>query len=752
MKRPAGVRLAELLVRRRALIAALWALGAAALLPLAGRLPARLDPGARLDGSESAEVERLMKGPLASSYARFAVLVIGGAPSPATPAGAALLRRVVTAVRATPGVAAVFSHLDFADSLWLGVAGEGTWVLVGLADSAGPDPTIRALRGVTTLLAAEHPRLTLRWTGQDALNLDLRAGSTADVSRAERRALPLTLALLLFAFGALVAAVVPVLMALLAVAVTLGAAAVFAGWWPLSLLLQSIVPMLGLGLGIDYALLMVSRFREALAAGAVPHEAAAVAGRHAGHTILLSAATVALAFLALLTVPLNEMRAIAVGGLLVVVISALLATTLLPGLLATLGSRIDWLSVRRSRSPRMSADRWTRWGRWVTGHPWTALLLGGVPLLVLAAHALTMRTGLPSGDWLPAGLESAQALRELRAMGRGGVIEGLRLVVELPEGGSFRGAAAWRALDDYGAALAADLRAARVRSLVTTAADAGLTREEYLRLPGALSRRLGRGLVSDDARLALVEVLPREGLTAEALSDWVRELRAAGAPPDLAGATLRIGGLPAFNADYQAAVSGRFGVIAALVVGGTLVALTIGFRSLLVPLKAVALNLLSVAAAFGVLTLVFQQGHGAALLGVREPLVAVFSSLPVIVFAIVFGLSMDYEVFLMTRVMEARRGGAADRDAIVGALATTGRVITNAALIMLAVFGAFTLGDVLMTKMLGFALAVAVLLDATVVRVVIGPALLQLAGRWNWWPGTLAGPPRSPAGAGDATA
>jgi RND superfamily putative drug exporter len=221
--------------------------------------------------------------------------------------------------------------------------------------------------------------------------------------------------------------------------------------------------------------------------------------------------------------------------------------------------------------------------------------------------------------------------------------------------------------------------------------------------------------------------------------ELVRGVRTTGAARSgVAGARVLVGGLPGFNADYQDAVAGRFREIVALVLGGTLIALFVGFRSILVPLKAVVLNLLSVAAAFGVLTLVFQEGHGARLLGVAEPLGAVFSSLPVIVFCIVFGLSMDYEVFLMTRVMEARRSGLADRDAIVEALGTTAQVITSAAAIMLVVFAAFTAGDFLLTKMLGFALAAAVLVDATVVRMVIGPALLQLAGRWNWWPGRAA--------------
>jgi RND superfamily putative drug exporter len=274
-----------------------------------------------------------------------------------------------------------------------------------------------------------------------------------------------------------------------------------------------------------------------------------------------------------------------------------------------------------------------------------------------------------------------------------------------------------------------------VRSIVGVAGAAGVSPATLTR-PGLVTRRLIPGLMSRDGRLALIEVMPRESVAPDDVVAWARELRRAGAARlGIGGASVTVGGLPAFNADYQDAVSGRFWTIVALVVAGTGLALFLGFRSVLVPLKAVALNLLSVGAAFGAVTLVFQDGRGATLLGVAEPLGAVFSSVPVIVFCIVFGLSMDYEVFLITRVCEARASGLSDRDALVEALGRTGQVITNAAAIMLVVFGAFTLGDVLLTKVLGFALAVAVLLDATVVRMIVGPALLQLAGTWNWWPG-----------------
>ena len=200
------------------------------------------------------------------------------------------------------------------------------------------------------------------------------------------------------------------------------------------------------------------------------------------------------------------------------------------------------------------------------------------------------------------------------------------------------------------------------------------------------------------------------------------------------GARLTVGGLPAFNADYIDAINARVVGLVLLVVLATLIGLIVGFRSLLVPVKALVLNLLSVASASGAVVLVLQEGQGGALLGLNEPLGAVFHAVPVLVFCAVFGLSMDYEVFLVARVAEARRTMGED-DAIVVGLARTGGVITSAAAIMITVFAAFTLGECVFIKVLGFALATAVFVDATLVHMAIGPALLTLAGKWNWWPG-----------------
>jgi RND superfamily putative drug exporter len=256
------------------------------------------------------------------------------------------------------------------------------------------------------------------------------------------------------------------------------------------------------------------------------------------------------------------------------------------------------------------------------------------------------------------------------------------------------------------------------------------------------------GLMSGDGQTVLFEIVPAASVkpapgqfprsNGELLA---RDLMSADAAAltGLAGAGLRIGGLPALDFEYEQAVMGRFWSVVFLVVGVTGVALFIGFRSVLIAVKALVLNLLSVAAAFGALVLVFQDGYGASLVGLEGPTGGVFALLPVIVFCMVFGLSMDYEVILVARVAEARRSGMDETAAIAEGVARTGRVITSAAAIMVAVFAAFAIGGFLPVKMLGFALSVAVLLDATLVRMVIGPALLRIAGRWNWWPGAVPG-------------
>jgi RND superfamily putative drug exporter len=715
-------------VRRRGWVAAAWVALGAALLPLAQRAEQELEVTSRIPGSESAEVEQILATRFESPFARSLLLVVSAVPAPDTPSGREALQDVVAGLQGVPGITRTLSYLDSADELFLPAAGaQGTFVVVGL-DPAGVrgDDVIPRLRrstaGIAERLQRRFPGAALRWTGEAALNFDLRRATAEEVRQGERRALPLTLILLFLAFGAAVAAVLPIASGALAIVLSLGAAVLIGRVWPLAVTLQSVVSMLGLGLGIDYALLTLSRFRESLRSGRDSRQAAEDAAAHAGRTVALSGTAVAVGFLGLLLVPLNELRSVAVGGLLVVGTSVLLATTLLPGLLAWLGGWIEKGRLLPARAPR-DGRGWHRWGAWVGAHPVWVLLIAGAPLLLLAVQARRLRTELPRGDWLPA-MESASALRDLRAMGRSGVAQGVRVIVELPEEAFALGPEGWAATHRVAGALA--------------------ERGDDLSYVSLLPSFLKHAFVSGEGDAALVELIPREGLEPSEMSALVRELRRADGAglAGVSGARLRVGGLPGFNVDYEDAVAGRAGAVVGVVVAGTLLALFASFRSVLVPVKAVALNLLSVSAAFGAVVLVFQEGWGAAWVGLEGPTGGLFPAVPLLVFAIVFGLSMDYEVFLVARVAEARRAGLPESQALAEGMARTGGLITSAAAIMVAVFGSFALGDLLLVRILGFALAVAVLLDATLIRIAVGPALLCLAGRWNWWPGSPRGEER----------
>ena len=474
---------------------------------------------------------------------------------------------------------------------------------------------------------------------------------------------------------------------------------------------------------------MVSRFREAIAAGHDGPTAANMAAHQAGRTLLISASTVAIGFLALLIVPISEIRSIGVAGCLVAFMSVLITNTLVPATLSWLGPRIDL--GRMPFVPKLDAERnartglrWRRWGGVVVAHPWLAILL--------AWQATKLDTSVPQGDWLPPAAESVQALHTLEGMDRGGIVQTMRVMIELPRNSIARTDAGWDTIDHLSKQLAADPRTQRLIS-ITTITDSN---RSFL---SNLDRDTRHTFLSADGHTTLLEALPKGSVTLRQQVDWVRELRKTGATAltGVPGSTLLIGGIPALNADYQTLVKRSFPRVTALVVVGTLLALLVGFRSIVAPVKAIALNLLSVMASFGALVLVFQDGYGSRLLGVHEATGSIFPLVPIVAFAIVFGLSMDYEVFLVARVREARKDGLSETEAITEGLARTAGLITSAAAIMIAVFAAFTFGEFLVVKMIGFTLAVAVFIDATLVRMVIGPALLRVAGDWNWWPGGL---------------
>ena len=733
---------------RRFWVAGIVLAAAIALLPFSFHAERHLETATRVEGSEAESVRQELANRFRSPFVDRVVLVVQGLPPADSEEGEQALATIVARLKEEPGVSGVVSHLELRDPIFLGRGG-GTFVLVGLASTEGPVESLvpklhKLASSLENQLRGRYPAVKLELTGEIPLNFDIRKASADDVQHAESLVIPATLALLLVAFGSLVAALIPLAIGQLAIALTLAITGFLAQRWHLSILVQNLATMLGLGLGIDYALLMVSRFREAISAGHDGPAASVIAAHKAGRTLLISASTVAIGFLALLTVPISEIRSIGIAGFLVAGISVLLTNTLVPAVLALLGPRIN--AGRLPFTPKLdphraerTGRRWRRWGKAIVAYPWLALVLAGAPLLLLAWQATRLDTSVPQGDWLPKSAESVHALHTLEQMDRAGIVYSMRLMVELPADSIAQSDAGWNALDRLGKRLASDPRSARVISITTIAEGnrSALT---------DLSRETRRTFLSSDGRAALLEVLPATSVSLRDQVNWVRELRKTGAATltGVPGATLLIGGIPALNADYQTIVEDRFAPVTALVVGGTLLALLCGFRSLFAAIKAILLNLFSVAASFGALVLVFQDGHGSSFLGVSGGTGSVFPLVPIVTFAIVFGLSMDYEVFLVARVLEARRSGLSEADAIPEGMARTAGLITSAAAIMIVVFAAFTFGNFLVVKMIGFTLAVAVFIDATLVRIVIGPALLRVAGDWNWWPGGLATASRAP--------
>lgn len=729
--------MAEWVVRKRAAVVAVWGLVLLALLPGAARLPARLDPSTRIVGSGSVAMERALQAEFASPLAHPLVLVVRGLPAPDAEATRAALAPLLPEIRSVRGVRTVIPEDGAAAGPGARLEPGSAVFLVGIdSGGAAAAPILARLRAVTApavrRLSGGGRAVTLRWTGLDATSLDLRRASARDARRSELRAAVPTLLLLVIAFRSLVAAAVPLGLGVLAIVAGMGLVSVLSPWWAPSLLLQNVISILGLALGVDYALLVVTRFRECLGTGESSRTAAARTAGTAGKTIILSGATVALGFVALLLVRVDEIRSVAVGGIAVVFAAVLLATTLLPAVLSWIGAGIDRGRLGRGRME--AGSRWHAWGGFVTRHPVPVLAAAALPLLLLAWPARRLSTDVPR-DWLPSQMESARGLADLADLGRDDLFNATTVLLRLPGGAQALAEPGWEATNRLSGRLLQDPRVARVQSLPTLAAGFGAPRELFTALLPDSVRRL---FVSRDGTVALLNVRPRHGASLRELAEFVRAVRRldAGQVTGMRGAELLVGGAPAVQADYEDAVAASFPRVIATVLLGILLALSVGFRSLMIPLKATVLNLVSVGAAFGALVLVFQDGWGSGLFGIAGPLEGVFPAVPVLVFAIVFGVSMDYEVFLLRRVAEERgRPGASESSAIVDGLTRTARVITSAAVIMVTIFAALIFGSYLPARLLGFALAVAVLLDATLVRLALGPALLRLAGRWNWWPG-----------------
>lgn len=710
-----------------------WLVLSVAALPLAARVGEVLtgQPDAPVDGRAAA-----VRSVLASSFQQTesdAMVAIAHATrvEVASPAFDRAIERTVTALSQIDGVAYVRDHRSTTGLDLLSEEDGFAVMLIGL-DTVGLTEAKSAARAVRRLFDAD-PDLTFDLSGGPATVLELERVSQADARRAELFGLPLSLLILMVAFGAVVASGLPLLSAVTTIVVSLALLFLLGQVLEFAVFTQTIVTMLGLATGIDYALLMVNRFREELRSTFDARLAAERAARSAGKAVAFSGLTVMVALAALLVPPVAFIRSIGVGTMLVLTVSVLVAVTAVPATLALLGHRVNWLKLTRREPGLRSREFWRARALAIMRRPWRWTFVGVAVLVALALPSLRMQVADPGPRGLSPSTEARRALTALERLGLEGLLNPFDVVIDFGDRGFYHPTSVREV-----SLLTRDVAALPDVSTLTSP----LALESVPRLflyqyyasrevaMGSEVAPLARATVSQDGRYALVRVFPTGALTPAQGGDLHRGIEAALRRQGVSGT---IGGIYVQSTEWTQALYRAFPLALAVVALATALLLGVAFRSVLIPLKAIVLNALTVGAAFGVLTLVLQDGVLARLFGSGPVLGYVDTSAPLFIFAIVFGLSMDYEVFLVARIHEAHERGLDDREAVATALSATGGVITSAAAVMVTVFALLLFSHVELIRTLGLGLTVAIVLDATLVRLALVPSFMTLAGRWNWW-------------------
>lgn len=538
--------------------------------------------------------------------------------------------------------------------------------------------------------------------------------SAEDLEKGERFGIPVALIILLTLFGSVVATMLPLGLAVVAIALALGAVGVIGQFFELIFFVTMMITMIGLAVGIDYSLLIVSRFREELDGGLQVKDAVEKTGDTAGRTVLFSGTTVVLALIGMLIVPVSFFRSLGVGAILVVVTALAATLTLLPAVLALLGPRVGLLAVpflkRFSLQRTQTSDHgfWEKITKVVTRTPVISILLISVPLLVLSYFYFDIQTGLNDVNTFPDKAKTKETFlvfEEEFSVGEvtpAGVLSPAEIVVDANIADPGVQQAGLRLIqlleDDPDFPLPPQLE-------INPAGDLALL---SLAFPGEPNSRLAT------ERLTRI----REDHIPEAFKGVEAEVY--------------VGGATAAATDFYGIVDVYTPIVFAFVLGLSFILLMLVFRSIAIPIKAIIMNLLSVGATYGLLVLVFQKGIGADLFGFRQAEV-IDAWIPLFLFTILFGLSMDYHVFLLSRIREHYDETGNNARAVAYGLRSTGAMITGAALIMVAVFGGFAAGETIVNQLVGFGLAVAVLLDATLIRSVLVPASMEVLGVRNWY-------------------
>ena len=600
--------------------------------------------------------------------------------------------------------------------------------------------------------------MTLQLTGVGPATQDQAKQSEKELLQAETVSFPFAALILILVFSSLVAAGMPLLVAALAIPTTLGGVFLAAQVTELSIYVQNVATMLGLALAIDYSLFMVSRFREELRRGRDVGTAVQITVATSGKAVTFSGLAVAVGLSGLLLFQPTALRSFGIGGALTVGASVFFALTFLPAVLGMLGPRVDALSVRalRDRIRRLlgrpvgdaaevaSASRWERMAHWVMARPFAVLAPTLAFLLILGTPFLRLSQGIPDASVLPPGIESREASVALSNDFQAGETSPIVVLADV-DGSPTDEENVQRTLDLSAAIEKVDdidrvegpfagikdpqnggpLDAAGISALF------GMDRES---LPPEMAAGLDRledtYIRGSTVRLDAISPLAPLSPQGTAVITHIRDV-------NVDGVTTQVGGLAASGHDFMVSQSETIPYAIALTLGASAVILFLLFGSVVIPIKAVIMTLLSITASFGALVFIFQDGNFANVLGFTTPGFTIAGN-PIIMFSVLFGLSMDYEVLLLSRIQEAYRRTGDNTASVAEGLAKTAGVITGAALIMVSVFAAFALAESITIKSIGVGMAIAVLIDATVVRVLLVPATMRLMGRWNWWaPGPL---------------
>jgi putative drug exporter of the RND superfamily len=743
---PLFARLGAALARYSLLVMVIWAAVVVASALLVPRFRAAVTgPPLEVLGSESYRVQQLLDARFSQPYDEQNLIVFESETLTATdPIFRDVVADAIARARTLPGVVDVISPYDARAPGLISIDGRVATAVVNLRGSNAERQAL-APELILTTLGAAAPQVSVYVTGRSPLIVELVEQQEADLARAELLGLPLALLILLIASGAVVAAGLPLLLAVVGVIVTFGVLGAASFFTEFNLFVPNIATMIGLGVGIDYALFVVNRYREELGHGATPRAAVVTATATAGRTVFFSGVTVLLSLAGLLLVDARIFRELAVGAMTAVAVMLLGALTLLPAVLAWLGPRVNRLAIpgRTLQTVSFGGSRfWERWARSIMRRPALWAIVSVAVLLLLAAPVVRLNLSLDT-DTTALDKRSASVGREiLEREFNEGRISPLQ-VVYVSQDGPLDDADldAVARLSDM---LANDWAVVEVTS-VTTLLDrfAGDHSAETLALAAGLPQAVeaARGLINLETGgdVAVIQAVPRWSPDTPGPVELVGRVRQQFAPSaiDASRADVLVGGLSAQIADITAESQRKLPVVVGVIVLMSFVLLTIVFRSLVIPLKAIVMNGLGIAAAYGLLVVVFQEGAGSRLFDFQST-GSIQVYLPLLTFAVLFGLSMDYEVFLLGRIKEEWERTGDNEEAVARGLQRTGAVISAAAAIMVTIFAAFTFARLPEVKQLGFSLAAAVLIDATLIRIVLVPAALQLMGAWNWWiPGWL---------------